>query len=293
VIVPAGVVFVLLVVAVAVPSTAATSGACGWCHATENATATWRGGDHQTVACYGCHAEPGLLGGLQASASGISIRLGGETANGPRVGSLGCLECHSDVLQGIVGDRVRVRHADLVTAGLPCTECHAGVGHESAEEPAAPVIARTAMSRCLICHDDRVASAECSTCHPNRPSDTASAPSGRASHIPVTCGAECHAQKLVDRCIACHGLELPHPADFLSTHAPMSQKDPQLCAKCHEAASETLACGCHPDGSAHGSYSTWYPRHGTQALATGPGGCRCHDDDGFASCQLCHSSDPW
>jgi hypothetical protein len=92
------------------------------------------------------------------------------------------------------------------------------------------------------------------------------------------------------RCIECHGLELPHPVDFMSRHAGLSFRDPGLCSRCHETAQTTDACACHQAGEMHGEYSDWFPRHGPQAQTNWPGGCNCHDV-GF--CAQCHETSPF
>jgi hypothetical protein len=100
-----------------------------------------------------------------------------------------------------------------------------------------------------------------------------------------------HTKKLDKKCTDCHGLEMPHPGDFMRRHAGMSYKTPQLCARCHETASGVTGCSCHSDFvDAHGTFDDWFPQHGPGAKLTGRGGCNCHD---ISFCMFCHDTAPY
>lgn len=267
---------------------------CGSCHSVKPAYDSWAEGAHGAVDCFACHAGRGAAGVLQASVLGISnLRPGdqsGKTA--AAVHADRCLACHASLRDEIVGSRVRVQHAEMIDAGITCTACHPRAGHESGSRSGSS-IERSVMSRCLACHDSEQASADCSTCHSSDPSDPEGLSVVGRTVMQIGCGG-CHAAATEQRCVECHGLELPHPSDFGRVHARLSAEDPSLCARCHETASATLACACHAsDVNEHGTYDAWYPRHGAQASASGPGGCLCHKDGGFASCAGCHDENPW
>jgi hypothetical protein len=283
----------LFLVAIA-PLFPAVGGACGVCHSVRPAVDSWRDAGHGSTSCYGCHAEPGVMGAVQATFSGVAGRSSppGDASSTVTVSihSNGCLSCHEDIRDSLVGEGVTMRHLDVIEAGIQCTECHVSVGHgDELTEDEDLVQERSVMSVCLTCHDGITASSECDTCHAGRPLDDASAVSGDPTDTPITCTG-CHQPETDARCISCHGLELPHPVDFMSRHAGMSFRDPALCARCHENARTTDACACHQDGEMHGAYAQWFPRHGPTAQTNWPGGCNCHD---VSFCAQCHETSPF
>lgn len=281
----------LLLVAVALPSLPGTSGACATCHAIVEPVASWESGPHASVACYGCHASGGILGGIEATVRGAGMRLAGrESSQGvaPTTFTNGCVDCHDEIVEGVVGEVVVVRHSDIIEGGWSCFDCHPDVGHENLER-GAPTVVRSVMSECLICHDGQTASSECATCHVGGPMDVAGAVQMGQTTGTITCEG-CHSAETSRRCIDCHGLVLPHPAEFFSQHAGLSWNDPDLCERCHEAAAAAPGCGCHAEVTVHGTYTEWFPRHGPEAFATYPGGCNCHAQ---AFCEQCHTESPF
>lgn len=285
--------FVLIGVSLA-PMAPQAGVACGACHEVRGAVDSWSVSAHNRTSCYGCHAARGPIGAMAASVGG-AVRLVDSTGREDRVHEDSCLACHRSISEAIVGTAVRMRHADVIEARMSCIECHPNVGHSSAEETAAPAIERNRMSLCLTCHDDVEASSECSLCHEGRPFDVASQPSGVSeTPLPVTCRG-CHSEATHAVCIACHGLEMPHPRpEFVRAHAGMSYRQPSLCVRCHELAkpSQDRACACHDqDVNVHGTYSEWFPSHGPIARQNGPGACMCHD--GGRSCARCHDAYPF
>lgn len=293
--VAASVVVIALVVAAQLPALVAVSPACGACHVMKPRVAAWQAGPHASAGCWGCHASPSVLGRVGASVSEVA-RWATPVSRGTGipVSSAGCLRCHEEILDGTIrSSRVIVQHSDFIEAGLECIECHPTVGHQLPAEPkTTATIPRTPMTTCLLCHDGVKAPAGCPTCHIGRPSDMARAPAPGAAATPPGCSSTCH-EKDQERCTDCHGIEMPHPVDFKRVHAETSADDPLVCTKCHENATAAQACGCHPDGATHGSYSVWYKQHGPQAAASGPGGCLCHDNNGYQMCLKCHESSPW
>lgn len=271
------------------PAVPRFAGACGSCHATEDARRTWEAGTHRFVSCYGCHAAPGVLGILESTAQRLAEI---SPAAGANVDSRSCLACHQSVLGRLVSGEIVVRHKDIIASGSECIDCHPAVGHKDLRTAERPV-ERALMSRCLACHDGQKASAECGTCHRISPSD----PDRKARLAAVTPAkadcAGCHLGPTAARCDDCHGLDIPHPAGFVRKHAGLSAKDPSLCVRCHETATAEKTCECHGEGSQHGAYSEWYPKHSARAATSGPGGCLCHNGRDFAFCGKCHDSYPF
>lgn len=276
----------LVVVAAMAPLLTEVSSRCtGSCHGVEPAAAAWRMGSHSRVGCYGCHARPGPTGALEAGMRGVVRALASEDASMPGVSPTDnrvCLRCHDDIASTVVGRRVRMRHADVVAAAYPCAACHADVAHEGLAG-AKSSAAASMMGECVACHDGKRARSRCGVCHAVSPADRRSSPVGHTA-LEVTCSG-CHPDATERRCVACHGLELPHPADFPGRHASLSSRDPSLCARCHESARPALACACHTEENLHGTYTSWFPQHGSMATRTG-GGCRCHED---SFCDFCHA----
>lgn len=274
------------------PGTVPASRACSTCHVMDEAVATWESSAHSGVACYGCHARPGLAGSLGATVAGVLRLASDETTSWPaRIGSGRCLGCHDEIARDYTGRRVRMRHSDVIAAGMACTDCHGAVGHDSEYVGYERVTSdRRVMTVCLTCHDGERAPAGCDVCHVADPLDRASPQSFAASaKVEVTCDG-CHRPETEARCVDCHGLVLPHPEEFMGRHAGMSYDDPSLCARCHEFARSDEGCGCHPDTNLHGTYSEWFPRHGVRARASWPGGCSCHD---VRFCAFCHEESPF
>jgi len=262
--------------------------ACSSCHQIEVAVESWENGVHSGQSCYACHVGSTVGEAFGATVLGVARSVAGTSAvSATGVFSSACLGCHDDVVDGVIGEEIRVRHSDIIEVGMPCMSCHVAAGHEDGKMRS---IQRSTMSVCLTCHDNVTASSECDVCHADHPLDTAATPAvAGATPIAVTC-AGCHSQALERQCVECHGLEMPHPQEFMSQHAGLSDDNSAMCTKCHALASTTQGCGCHEDVNLHGTYSEWFPRHGTAALASGPMGCNCHKQ---AFCAFCHTSDPF
>jgi hypothetical protein len=262
---------------------------CDTCHELGAAVTAWEADAHRGVSCYGCHARPGLVGSVQAGAEGafrLVTRRESDEVRAP-VFERRCLGCHGEITTGVTGGEVRMRHSDVIEAGYPCLSCHARVGHTALEREPLP-ITRSRMSTCLHCHDGVTASSSCTSCHNGRPSDVAATPIGQTADAGITCRG-CHKEETDRRCVECHGLELPHPAEFYGQHAALSWNDPMLCVRCHETAVPGHGCDCHSDVNVHGTYNRWFPMHGPAARANYPGGCLCHAD---SYCLFCHEEIP-
>lgn len=281
----AAVVLALLLATLA-PNIPAVSGVCGTCHQVAPAVDAWRDGAHSDVSCYGCHSLGGVSGSLHAAARGAG-RLLGVFSSAAVYGSR-CESCHEELEQGVVGTVIRMRHSDVIDAGFGCVDCHPDAGH-SARELSANRIEYSLMGVCLACHDGVIASSDCVLCHDCPPSDRSDGQIVANTPAPVTCSG-CHAADTERNCIACHGLELPHPTPFFGEHAGRAWNDPPLCMTCHDEARSEPGCGCHGDVNLHGTYTQWFPRHGPQALIAWPGGCNCHD---ASFCALCHIDSPF
>jgi nitrate/TMAO reductase-like tetraheme cytochrome c subunit len=90
-------------------------------------------------------------------------------------------------------------------------------------------------------------------------------------------------------CTACHGVEMPHPKDFLKTHGPLGTSKPAVCANCHakskESATTLSFCStCHHQGS--DPNRPWLDQHWQVVRDKGANGCfQCHNP---TFCSNCH-----
>jgi hypothetical protein len=274
------------------PNTLLVSQRCDSCHVLAEPVEAWQGDVHAAVPCYSCHAAPGLAGSVQASTREVRRALSPEdTRATAHVYDGRCLDCHENIAEGIVGDSVRMRHEDVIGNGYACSDCHYEVGHEGLSAMRGEDLSdrRSVMVMCIGCHDGEQVSAECVLCHDGRPSDAPDATPAGDTPAAIQCKG-CHTAETDASCIECHGLELPHPQDFMSQHAGLSWNDPALCARCHEQAEPQTGCSCHGDTNLHGTYEEWFPRHGPEARTNWPGGCNCHD---VRYCASCHQSSPF
>ncbi len=261
------------------------SARCVTCHGAARAVTSWRQGDHSNVACFGCHASPGLMGSLARVAELAGRGLWSGEATGGASAAVyprSCLTCHGDVLKEVVGGSVSMRHVDVYEAGFPCERCHPDAGHEGQLRAGRLGVSR--MGTCLACHDGSRAAAACETCHLRAPLDSTDATRPAGVPTPIRCTG-CHGAQATTRCIACHGLELPHPPAFMKVHARTSSRNPALCAKCHETASAQRPCACHTEENLHGTYDRWFPIHGPAAASSQRAACRCHSG---SFCEFCH-----
>lgn len=297
----------LLSVLTALPWVPAVGRACASCHAVSPAVARWASGRHSDVSCYACHAPDRITGGVSASAEGLARVVLGSRRGSDAAPSAACMRCHRGIRDTITHGTIRIRHREIIDAGMACPDCHVSVGHEgsvastrrvvrasstradASVESTLASLSPSTMSRCLICHDGRKAFATCDRCHTKAILDAASLPrTPGTTKVKIVC-VGCHREATSKKCVACHGLEMPHPDSFLGKHAATSNSNPELCKRCHAEATAG-ACSCHDPGSQHGAYGEWFPRHGRMASASGPSGCNCHN---MGFCYFCHDVNPF
>jgi hypothetical protein len=274
----------LAAVAVAYAVTSQSS-ACGTsCHAMVPDTDTWRLSSHAAVPCVRCHEGLPILSAPTAVASRTRSLIaelseqgtGGESS----IPASRCLSCHGSIADRVVvaENGVAMSHRQVIASGASCDDCHGAQGHE-------PPGRVPPMSACLRCHDGTRASAACAACHRRSTGRLLVPTDSRFGKVELaetpTCGG-CHSEATCD---ACHGLRMPHPADY---------KDPQrharpaafgrkvkLCYRCHTFAD----CNeCHLSFNAH--VQDWQKRHGEYPRDTEWCG-GCHRT--AYMCGLCHN----
>lgn len=261
-------------------------GACRSCHVLEAAVDTWKRSTHPKVACIDCHTSPGVLGAIETRVRALSNavnNLGATATLGApaTVNQEDCRSCHAkDLDRVLIVGKLRVRHLDFVDR-LPCSQCHARVGHDGA---GSEVLTSSAMmTSCADCHDGKTAPRDCRTCHVGDISQVGGGPEEYALvqlAAPTTCRG-CHS---LEGCTECHGIEMPHPEGWADPkmHAPRGAFDTQVCVRCHD----TGCTSCHMQ--IHRSHPPdWKTKHQTADSGT----CtQCHSASlvGSDMCRLCH-----
>jgi len=261
---------------------------CTSCHVMRPFVAAHAAGAHAGEVCGSCHAAGGIAAsaaeGVRAFGWALSA-LAGKRPGLTTVSDGPCRACHDATIAETTEARgIAVRHADFVEQ--PCTECHAGTAHRLAGR-----FYRTLeMDDCMGCHksaaDDPTS---CELCHVGSAERRQGPTAWRSTHGAGwesthgmgeirTCSA-CHAPRF---CIECHGVRIPHPADWIVSHgeAALGAGGPK-CVTCHEL---TLCSGCHGIDMPHPE--GFLPTHGAVALESGQDTCgTCHEP---LSCDVCH-----
>lgn len=290
----AAVVALVVAVGVLVAGVGSLPAACGTCHAMRSYTSTLRSSPHKAVQCYSCHLPSGawswpafkareVLGMYPAAATGATV-----TAPAERVPTAACLACHAAELRETVSrGGLRIAHS-FCAQGTGCDTCHATVAHGAATR-----WKRTPeMDACLACHIRRSATLACDGCHASRTQAAWLASAGWRSTHGATWAAEhgkgdlglcraCHDNAF---CTDCHGLTLPHPADFTNVHGGYAQVASARCGDCHDRAA--FCDPCHGLAMPHADdYAKTHP-----ATARGVRDARCARCHAQSACGACHKA---
>lgn len=246
-------------------------------------------GDSRCVDCHESATWPlGFLGNSIDRVHHLVTATLGDTPVVRPVGSDRCLACHKEIAEETIENPergVRVSHAEPLAAGMVCVECHVGTPHD-------PKRTGPGMSACVTCHDSETADASCVLCHQGETSDAAQGRSFPAQRlVPFRDCAGCHPQ---DTCDECHGLRMPHTAEFEAyDHARYAGFDlKELCWRCHTIG-DCQKCHETKEGIwGHGTGDVWRTQHAMIGHEN-PGGCGCHAAHPAVSeqgnfCVACH-----
>lgn len=258
---------------------------CLSCHASsaETGFAEGRGKtSHDSVACVQCHEDDtAVVTNTIARLTDIGAKYG-PLPSGYQVpvASERCLDCHADRLKKTFVDPelgVAMSHVEPVRAGWTCLDCHYSPRHASMK-------VRTAMTKCLSCHDSKVASAKCDTCHKK---DAVLASTVRRERVfpkveLVTRDCEgCHDSA---RCDACHKIRMPHSDAFFERHAKYAAFEKK--ALCFEKCHTSRDCGgCHAPFD-KGHVPNWKQEHKKLPKDSICG--TCHKGHSGSICDVCH-----
>ena len=283
---------IIVLAAVAVGSTAATSPGCESCHArVDESVASAAAGPHAGVECASCHVPSGVAERVSFSTRvvfGMTLRLGARGDRGASaVPDATCLSCHQDVMSGVITSKGYLIDHAVCAEGSACTDCHSATAHGETT-----TWKRTAdMGQCLGCHSARDAAASCDTCHDPHTKSERLAVGGAWS---VTHGAQwktthgmgdlgtcsaCHARNY---CIDCHGVELPHAERYVeSAHSAEAKAAPASCTGCHQPA---FCDSCHGVEMPHPA--AFVQGHSAYVEENSDASCaRCHTE---SDCETCH-----
>lgn len=298
----------ILLLAVAFDLGTASPRVCASCHEMSSRVGTWEKSAHVSVPCVKCHQTPRPWYALpqrvvdrgRLYARDVSAHLSGDfespvetrTAGIPPMADDVCLQCHDPNRKATSGYRILIDHAEHAKRNGSCVSCHVRTAHPLESRGTA----LTLMAQCFTCHgtpEKPDASAECGVCHPSdykllpASHEAAKWEKGRHGDIATTDVAlckMCHEQSLCDDC---HGLAMPHPADWTEAgtgHSVAAKISPATCKRCHTEKPD-ICTMCH-----HSEYDpargTWVQQHSKEIEQTGVVHCiECH---GPLYCVYCH-----
>ncbi|MHB0977743.1 MAG: cytochrome c3 family protein [Candidatus Aquicultorales bacterium] len=270
---------------------------CAFCHTKKKQIESVNKSTHKNVACLSCHQRPGIIGGFTQKLDYIRWFILFPTADAVKhqaeVDDGACLSCHSKVQTEVVMRMgVRAKHKEIAEAGYRCVECHNGVAHGSTAKTAR----KATMEKCISCHNDKVASAECDSCHVPRGLKEGEGGGERLAsreflRIGLKPPSDCRGCHDVEQeCTTCHGIEMPHPPDVKKNkHGAVAFTNKELCFRCHNGGYAKFCNRCHQFPSPHGAEKKWAAAHGA-AAARGYSIGLPDVDVTVTGCQACHSS---
>lgn len=228
---------------------------CERCHVMKPTIISWKKSTHNKTPCLACHMKSGATGYLSAQFKGLDYAITFLKNRVPKrltseVDSSNCMSCHSSLRKKTVTSKsVRISHKELIAAGYRCVDCHTNTGH------AKPAVTPrySGMSACLPCHDGKKASNNCKICHANEVGVAMRKLEyfGKVSFdesLFSNC-RRCHVNE--DKCIKCHGVELPHPAGWApeAKDLPPEENGPILHAKAAAFEKKKLCWKCHTESN--------------------------------------------
>jgi hypothetical protein len=228
---------------------------CLDCHAQEKVAVVVR----NTVSCSACHLDMNKV----APDTHRSVTFRQEHGKAATADVTACQQCHLN--PGINGQLAVSAHGlttAVLSTGTPA----------NAKTTSATMVASSAASSAAA----QAAAGNLAPAVPKMPPGTIAVPQG-----------------LTDACSSCHGLTMPHPADWLGQHAQGFNEKPELCASCHGdreqgftdtfkgdprtlPTADAKCAGCHAQPMPHPE--NWFPTGHAEAAKLAP-----------ATCQQCHS----
>ena len=282
---------------------------CGSCHEMAPALASWKASGHTQVRCPQCHEKsrpwyqfPQTLAArsvmltrdARSHWSGrATAALNRSTETTPTIPDTTCLKCHDPSRKVTVRFGTLINHPEHTKRNKSCASCHLWTAHPApgAERP------MLLMERCFACHG-RTAAAKapgtCDVCHPAsfnlRPASHKPASAWRTRHgkVALAKGQPCAICHDTAFCRGCHGLEMPHPAEWGKgkppLHSTVAKLNRKTCTRCH-ADRPNLCTMCHHKGW-DPNKGPWLTQHPSMVADKGAAFCMgCHDP---VFCFTCH-----
>lgn len=276
----------------------ATERGCFACHVPAAAREAAAQGAHARVACLDCHRTQGTLSLLEVNmraARNLAVQVNpfsDPDLSRAALPSDTCLSCHRGQIVGrlAVGRDVRMRHADVLAAGIPCIQCHAPTVHG-----ASPISPALDHGSCSSCHDGTTAGIACDVCHLRDPKAARNSLPGSEAVLHREPGRQIHGMGKLDSCPtchtrtfckSCHGVELPHDLNsFPHLHGKEAvEASSEVCTSCHAA---TFCTSCHQIEMPHPK--GFLKDHAAQVKKLGQATCaRCHVSEDCESCHTAH-----
>jgi hypothetical protein len=207
---------------------------------------------HSEVGCLSCHLEAGLwsLPGFKAEqwTRMYPTQLTGRTPSPARgVSRDACARCHETLEPLTERNGLIIAHESCAPSPSQCSSCHGAQSHGTALRWGGQPV----MDDCVDCHIAKLAPQECDTCHEGRvQTDRLRRGAWRVTHGPgwesthpmgdYDACATCHTES---SCMRCHGVPVPHPASFGSTHGQYAKAPKSTCYTCHEM--QSFCNDCH------------------------------------------------
>lgn len=283
----------LALIALSLAFASSSPAACGSCHAMQPYVSGLSESAHAGVHCYSCHAGPsngGVLGFKVREVGRMYLPglLGREVSGAAtQVERSMCVDCHAQDADRIPVTGIRILHSQCAGTGS-CDTCHSAVAHLENTR----FVSEPAMEDCVACHRQSEGPVGCDTCHAEKDRvERLSSSPWAVTHGPGwerTHGMgdlrSCDMCHTGEKCAGCHGVSLPHPADFGATHPAAARAARKSCEGCHDVA--RFCDGCHglkmphPDG--------FLSEHATKTPTLDEPLCqKCHQ---IEDCQRCHTA---
>jgi len=299
----------VLALGLGVATWSAAPSTCSTCHELRPAIAEWKTSPHADVACPKCH-EPvtswydfpkSFAFRIQMLQRDVAAhRLNPTASDLPTsaatlrpVSESNCLQCHDLSRAVTLPSTLHMDHAKHVLRNKSCVSCHKWIAHTPPNSDAGLLM----MAQCFTCHGRQPgakAPGTCTLCHPKN------LPPRPQSHQPLTTWMSTHGQTAKadskpcmmchdqSFCTGCHGLQMPHPADWaekgVMSHAVVAKTNSKVCVQCHGPL-PNLCSMCHHKGLS-ASAGPWVTNHAPTVNQRGAAFClSCHDQ---LFCFNCH-----
>ncbi len=239
---------------------------------------------HKNVGCLSCHQGPGLIAAFTEKLELLEMGISKSGVVGDiisaQVSNEACLTCHSDILKAtVVHGTIRIKHKEPLEAGYRCTECHFSKGLFHIEKRK---LDDFGMSRCVDCHNQKKASADCGVCHTSRGGSAVALSRDDYPRVNLPDKIACNKCHLPSTCLDCHKIQTPHPENWKGGgHALRGFVERKVCLECHD---EAYCEKCHSDESPHGD--GWVKGHGQTSKVSLAWCTSCHKTTDF--CLNCH-----